>query len=168
MTEWRQHPYIDHIEVSDDGRVRSTDRFVKCKNNGMRLAAGRELSQHICSGGYPTVMSRRRVHVLVCETFHGLNVDPKLEVRHLNGIKTDNRSSNLAWGTRRENMLDLTRHGGNQRANQTHCKYGHEMTVENTAFNKRGHRNCIACQRYRSSNRYYVNGVRTSRGVTPK
>jgi hypothetical protein len=31
--------------------------------------------------------------------------------RHLNGIRTDNRPSNLAWGTPLENAADTARHG---------------------------------------------------------
>lgn len=36
---------------------------------------------------------------------------PGQEVRHKNGIKTDNRAINLEWGTRLENMADRKRHG---------------------------------------------------------
>lgn len=31
--------------------------------------------------------------------------------RHLNGIRTDNRAANLAWGTHAENTADAIRHG---------------------------------------------------------
>ena len=33
-----------------------------------------------------------------------------------------------------------------ERANQTHCKRGHEFTSENTRVDGRGHRRCIACE----------------------
>ena len=50
------------------------------------------------------------VHRLVAEVFHG---SPKKghEVRHLDGNCLNNAASNLAWGTRSENMQDKTRHG---------------------------------------------------------
>ena len=51
-----------------------------------------------------------RVHVLVAEAFLGRR--PKgYQTRHLNGIKTDNRASNLAWGTAKDNADDRTNHG---------------------------------------------------------
>lgn len=51
-----------------------------------------------------------KVHILVATAF--LN-KPKgvVEVRHLNGIRDDNRLKNLVWGTRRENMQDKKVHG---------------------------------------------------------
>lgn len=51
------------------------------------------------------------VHKLVCTTFHGEKPTAKHEVRHLNGIRTDNRPVNLCWGTRSENAMDRTLHG---------------------------------------------------------
>jgi hypothetical protein len=47
---------------------------------------------------------------LVCEAFHG--VGPKgTEVCHLNGKSGDNAASNLAWGTRSENVQQAIAHG---------------------------------------------------------
>lgn len=51
------------------------------------------------------------VHQLVCETFHGPRPFPEAQVRHLNGMNTDNRAANLVWGTRAENEADKIRHG---------------------------------------------------------
>ena len=46
----------------------------------------------------------RSYHIIVAECFVP-NPHDKPEVNHLNGIKTDNRASNLVWSTRPENIL---------------------------------------------------------------
>ena len=54
------------------------------------------------------------VHQLVMRTFVG---EPKAgqEVRHINGVPTDNRLENLKYGTRTENILDVYYQGGRWR-----------------------------------------------------
>lgn len=47
----------------------------------------------------------KRVHHLVLETYVGSRAEG-MECRHLNNIPTDNRLSNLAWGTVREQNDD--------------------------------------------------------------
>lgn len=68
-------------------------------------------------GGYLRVtislngMSRRRfIHEIVLETFVG-PCPPGMECRHLNGNSSDNRLSNLRWGTPAENCADKELHG---------------------------------------------------------
>lgn len=46
------------------------------------------------------------IHRLVCLAFHGSPKPSQTQVRHLNGIKTDNRPDNLAWATPGENGRD--------------------------------------------------------------
>lgn len=52
----------------------------------------------------------RSVHCLVLTCFIG-PCPPGMECRHLNGMPSDNRLSNLAWGTRLENAHDRKLHG---------------------------------------------------------
>lgn len=54
---------------------------------------------------------RRAVHWAICSAFHGPKPSPDLEVRHLNGVRDDNRASNLAWGTRVQNRADSRQPG---------------------------------------------------------
>ena len=52
----------------------------------------------------------RYVHKLVIEAFLGPTPKGQL-VRHLNGVSTDNRIENLAFGTAKDNYADAVRHG---------------------------------------------------------
>lgn len=60
-------------------------------------------------------------------------------------------------GTRSENLLDAHAKGrGYRPAAKSICKYGHEMTAENTRINRHGWRQCRACQRRRALDHYYA------------
>lgn len=50
------------------------------------------------------------VHVLVCASWHGER-PAGAQVRHLNGVRTDNSKDNLRWGTAKENSDDMGAHG---------------------------------------------------------
>lgn len=103
----RQVNGFDRYFVSEDGRVFSE------LNPAPRKA-----------GGYREVKLRRAgrthgklVHRLVAEAY----VPGAGEhVRHLDGDPTNNRSSNLAWGTAAENAGDKIRHGTTLRGEKNH------------------------------------------------
>lgn len=52
------------------------------------------------------------IHTLVLSAFAGDRAEGQV-CRHLNGIATDNRLENLAWGSVSENCIDRVRHGRN-------------------------------------------------------
>lgn len=92
--------------VSDQGRVVSLRNVEPVE---LRGAPGKN--------GYPRVSLRngtttkyRNIHNLVLEAFEG-PCPTGQEVRHLNGVRTDARLSNLKYGTNIDNMLDRKRHG---------------------------------------------------------
>jgi DNA-binding XRE family transcriptional regulator len=81
---------------------------------------GRPLKLSLNDQGYPRFGARINgktvtfiVHQVVCTLFHGPKPFPGAQVRHLNGVKTDNRASNLKWGTPVENAADRKIHGTN-------------------------------------------------------
>jgi hypothetical protein len=108
-------------EVSDLGRVRSLDRKIKCPTGryGPRVVfrKGVIISDVRASKGYRQVKmtkngegTTRKVHVLVAAAFIG----PRPEghhVCHIDGDKTNNRPSNLYYGTPKENKADCLARG---------------------------------------------------------
>jgi len=91
--------------VTRDGRVWSQH------NGGRWLKPTPHRSGHL----YVTLCVKgksfyRHIHRLVLETFVGLR-PVNMQCRHLNGDPTDNRLSNLRWGTQSENQCDAVKHG---------------------------------------------------------
>lgn len=157
--DWRPIPgFNGTYEVSDHGQVRSVDRIVRMSNGVARRTAGRVLRPgrggrrrihlyvHLSQDGEA---HSHAVHQIVATVFHGPRPSPDLQVRHLNGVHTDNRAVNLKWGTGSENMLDLVKHGGNHNANKVRCKWGHLLKAPNIGNNPTtpGARPCKSCTR---------------------
>jgi hypothetical protein len=99
--EWKPCHANDRYEVSDLGNIRSK-RFKK------------PLKPVMNNAGYGRVQlssSKRRafIHRLVAIAFLGDR--PGLQVNHINGIKLDNRVSNLEWLTASENDLHAFKTG---------------------------------------------------------
>lgn len=141
-------------EVSDHGRVRGLDRIGAA---GQRVA-GRVLTPTPNSHGYPAVTLygnglRRvgKVHRLVLEAFVGPCPDGMEACHGPDRDQTNNRLSNLRWGTSSENNFDRVRHGTHPRARWTHCPRRHPLAAPNLipASVRRGYRNCLACDRAR-------------------
>lgn len=153
--EWR--PVVGRegaYEVSSLGRVRSLDRWVeRSHGHGMRIK-GRVLRKVLSDGYYRVGLGQQtygRIHTLVAEAFLGPRPD-RADVRHLNGDPLDNRATNLAYGTRTENLLDAVAHGAHYWANKTHCPSGHPYDATNTRLYQ-GRRYCRACHAQRASER---------------
>ena len=114
MTEWRKIPGYPNYAVSDDGQVR--------RDEGGAGARKGHIVQPYLSRGYFTVKLGKNdrwhgVHQLVLLAFVG-ECPPGCEVAHNNGIRTDNRPSNLRWATHLENVADRARHGTTARGSR--------------------------------------------------
>lgn len=104
------------------------------KKSGMAQDMGegyRILSPQLCFG-YKTIRlfkekkyHKRFLHRLVLETFIG---KPKkgYQCRHLNGDRLNITLSNLKWGTRKENALDMVKHGKSQRGRNN---FNNKLTI---------------------------------------
>ena len=101
-------------QVSNMGRVRSLDRYIKGFNHGkehLRLIKGRILAIQTETHGYSQVQlhygDRNKVksvlvHKLVAIAFIP-NPENKPCVDHISTVKTDNRVENLRWVSYKEN-----------------------------------------------------------------
>jgi len=103
---WRAIPGHPNYMISDMGRVLS---MAMKKALIMSLGANRDGYLRLA---LTSATGRRHVcvHTLVLETFCGPRPHGYVS-RHLNGVRDDNRSSNLAWGTHVENTRDMFAHG---------------------------------------------------------
>lgn len=119
---WRDIPgYEGYYQASTLGRIRSLDREITQKHGDtiyMRLRKGKILkpSSDKKEGHMKLVLAINtmrktyHVHTLVMLTFIGNRSEEEL-IRHLNGNPEDNRLSNLAYGSKYENVLDVFRIG---------------------------------------------------------
>lgn len=103
--------YEGLYEVSNLGRVRSSDKVVRCEVRGSiqhRKVPGRIMAQFPSRNGYLCVKlwiggvrTSYRTNRLVLMAFVGLG--DGLVSNHINGDKTDNRLCNLEWVTYKQN-----------------------------------------------------------------
>jgi hypothetical protein len=125
MTEiWKDIVGYEGIyQVSNLGRVKSLQRFVKLKQNLNRIVRERILVP-IKRDGYLVVnLSKNNyhklyiIHRLVASSFIP-NLENKKEVNHINGVREDNRLENLEWCTRSENQLHAYQIGLQKKINE--------------------------------------------------
>lgn len=107
--EWKEvNP--DYI-VSSDGQVgsRKSGRLKMLRQG----TDGRGYpSVHLCANGSQRTC---KVHRLVADAFLPPRPSPKHEINHKNGVRSDNRDTNLEWVTSSENRhhrYDVLHHGG--------------------------------------------------------
>lgn len=114
--QWRPvGGYEGLYEVSDHGRVRSLSRVVLGKKR--QTVTGRMLGQVDNGHGYKTVRlwrgNRQRivyVHEVVLTAFVGARPSGNWAA-HNDGVRSNNRATNLRWDTPAMNHADKVRHG---------------------------------------------------------
>lgn len=109
--------YETLYKVSNLGRIKSLNRTNVNKNGIKRKLKERVLKLSDGSKGYLIVSLSKNnkiksctVHSLVANAFV-IKKSDNLQVNHINGIKSDNRASNLEWVTASDNLLHAHRIG---------------------------------------------------------
>ncbi|WP_372462860.1 NUMOD4 motif-containing HNH endonuclease [Rhodococcus rhodochrous] len=154
---WKPIPGFEgYYDVSNQGNVRGLDRIVPAGPRQYRIK-GKVLKPRVnVQTSYLSVSLRKNgathylhIHTLVLLAFVSPRPDG-MEVCHNNGDRSDNRLSNLRYGTPSENGHDAVRHGRNKNERKTHCKRGHPFDLLNTYFQpNRGGRFCRTCREIR-------------------
>lgn len=111
--------YEGYYEVSDNGNVRSVDRYITDSKGRTYLRKSIIKKQTLDKDGYPTVKlskngndERIPVHKLVALEFVS-GYMPCLEVDHIDFNRKNNKSDNLKWSTHKDNVehtVDAGRH----------------------------------------------------------
>ncbi len=156
--EWRPVPeWEDLFEVSSDGRVRSlVARTCWPAKRELQQTSPSEYGHLRVALARDGVTRRVFVHRLVAAAFIGPRPEGQF-VRHLNGISTDNRPENLAYGTASDNAQDSLRHGTHFLAARTSCAAGHAYDAKNTRYTpgRPDKRVCRTCSN-EASRRYKI------------
>ena len=121
MEKWKSVTgYEDFYEISNTGRVKRLGREVHTNNQHgpcVKTLSEKILNPQQTEKGYMVVVlsnggttQKHRVHRMVLDAFCGECPDGH-EACHNNGDPSDNRIENLRWDTRRNNRLDMKKHG---------------------------------------------------------
>lgn len=110
-----------------DGYGAMVDGTIWSRRNRWRNTRWHRLKPHVNNrNGYcyvalcrDTKQCTRTVHALIMLTFCGPRPNG-MQVRHLNGIRSDSRLANLRYGTSKENQEDKIGHGTQISGEQVH------------------------------------------------
>lgn len=138
--QWLPVPgYEGRYQVSEDGKVANV-------RTGAELSSWNDVDGYRRYTLYKTGKKKNlKASRLVALAFLGEppSSDKNL-VLHCNGVNTDDRVSNLRWGTVSENSLDMVKHGTHPKASRESCANGHEYE-EGSYRVRRGSRECKRC-----------------------
>ena len=138
-------------EVSEEGLIRSVERYTDHPISGLRRVRSRVLKQNLsgrsedarlavalCRDGKARTV---RVHLCVALAFLGPRPDG-MECAHLDGDRLNNKVSNLRWVTHAENESHKSRHG----TVPAGSRHGNSKLTEEQVLEIR--RRCAAGERY--------------------
>lgn len=103
---WRVSPSFPDYEVSSRGHVRRLTAAKGTRAGRMKSPSFSHQYAYVSVG-----KTRKSVHWLICEAFHGASPSLKHEVAHNDGKPKNLDPSNLRWATKSENNKDMDKHG---------------------------------------------------------
>ena len=105
--DWKQHPKHKQYFFSGDGKAvkQIKNKFLVLKG----IPVGRYKAINFANG--TGVYKREYLHRIICFLFNGKPKKGQNHCRHLDCNSKNNHSSNLAWGTAKDNVHDGIRNG---------------------------------------------------------
>jgi hypothetical protein len=108
---WRDVPSVPGVLVSSEGRVMYTPHRGPMPKGGERSYGGQATFGVWAKDDGRFILRNRtrgtptyKVAQLICEAFHGSSPFEGAVAMHLDENAANNRASNLAWGTQKENL----------------------------------------------------------------
>lgn len=133
--------YESLYEVSDIGQVRSVNRVdssgKRRRQRTLNPTSNRRTGHMYVNLWRQNTGRMMAVHRAVLFAFVGPPA-AGMEARHINGTPGDNRLSNLAWGSRSENLMDREIHGTGchgERHYRTRLSVGDVVSLREAAIN---------------------------------
>ena len=111
---WKPVPSKPGMMASSFGRILMPEREAAMPHGGVRKYTPKptfgnrckasKTARHIYRNIYSRFFGNCKVHIMVCEAFHGPKPFPKAVVIHADEDGENNREDNLRWGTQKENL----------------------------------------------------------------